>query len=182
MYEIRFHGRGGQGAVTAAALLIRAAFLAGKSGVQAFPLFEAERRGAPVKAFARIDDEEIILASQIYEPDYVFVFEEWLLDAAIDGLKKDGWIILNTKRKPDDFDIDHKIATTDATGVALSNKLRISGLPVINSSILGAFPKVCKDIKLEHITWAIKNYWPKDIGEKNALACEEAFNKTEVRE
>jgi 2-oxoacid:acceptor oxidoreductase gamma subunit (pyruvate/2-ketoisovalerate family) len=181
MYEIRFHGRGGQGAVTAAALLSRAAFLAGKKGVQAFPLFGAERRGAPVKAFARIDDQEIVLASQIYEPDYVFVFEEWLLDGALEGLKKDGWIIVNTKRKPEDFDTDHRIATTDATGIALSNDLKVAGFPVINSSILGVFPKVCSGIKLEHITRAIKNYWPGGVGERNALACEQAFNATEVR-
>lgn len=182
MYEIRFHGRGGQGAVTAAALLCRAGFLAGKKGVQAFPLFGAERRGAPVKSFARIDDNEIVLASQIYEPDYAFVFEEWLIEYAIEGLKKDGWIIINTKKKPEDFDLDSKIATTDATGIALSNNLKVAGFPVINSSIIGTFPKVCEEIKLEHVTQAIKNYWPGSIGEKNALACEQAFNATEVKE
>jgi 2-oxoacid:acceptor oxidoreductase gamma subunit (pyruvate/2-ketoisovalerate family) len=184
MYEIRFHGRGGQGAVTAAALLSRAGFFAGKKGVQAFPLFGAERRGAPVKAFARIDDREIVVASQIYEPDYVFVFEEWLIEGsnALEGLKKSGWIVINTKKSPEEFDLGHKIATTDATGIALSNGLKVAGFPVINSSILGAFPRICSDIKLEHVTQAIKNYWPGSIGEKNALACEQAFNAKEVKE
>ena len=183
MYEIRFHGRGGQGAVTAAALLARAGFIAGKKGVEAFPLFGAERRGAPVKAFARIDDSEIDLRSQIYEPDFVFVFEEWLIkdSRALEGLKKDGWIIINTKKDPDDFDFGHKIATTDATGIAISNNLKVAGFPVINSSILGAFPKVCKDVSLNNTTDAIKMYWPGKIGEKNAKACIEAFEATKVK-
>ena len=183
MYEIRFHGRGGQGAVTAAALLVRASFLAGKKGVEAFPLFGAERRGAPVKAFARIDDREVDLRSQIYEPDYVFVFEEWLIEAsnAFEGLRDDGWIIINTKKNPDDFDPDYRIATVDATGIALSNNLKVAGFPVINSSILGAFPRVCDDVSLEHIVQAIRNYWPGAVGERNATACKQAYESTEVR-
>ena len=104
MIEIRFHGRGGQGAVTAANLLAMAAFREGKD-VQAFPYFGVERRGAPVTAFTKIDDRPVRIKSQIYEPDHVIVMDSSLLKAVdVDqGLKNGGVILVNTDKKPQDI-------------------------------------------------------------------------------
>jgi len=100
MKEIRIHGRGGQGSVTAAELLAVAAFEDGKYS-QAFPAFGVERRGAPVMAFMRLDDKPIRLRSQIYEPDYVIVQDATLVDVVnvAAGAKPDGFIIINTEKK-----------------------------------------------------------------------------------
>jgi 2-oxoacid:acceptor oxidoreductase gamma subunit (pyruvate/2-ketoisovalerate family) len=177
--EIRIHGRGGQGSVTAAELLAHAAFLEGK-WVQAIPYFGAERRGAPVKAFARISDEPILAHSQIYSPDYVIV-----LDPAIhkfvdvtEGLKKNGIIIMNTTKKPEETGLEGwRIATVDATGIALELNLLVAGLPVVNTAIIGAFAKATDEIKLESVLKAIKGTWLGVAGEKNARAAELAYER-----
>lgn len=177
--EIRIHGRGGQGAVTAAQLLAHAALMEGK-WVQAFPLFGAERRGAPVKAFARISDEPIHVHSQIYNPDYVIVLAPKLREIVdvTSGLKKDGTIIINTRKKPEEIELKGwKVATVDATGVALELGLRVAGLPVVNTSILGAFAKATGEVTLESILKAVKETWSGSIGEKNAKAAELAYKR-----
>lgn len=177
--EIRIHGRGGQGAVTAAQLLAQAAFFEGK-WVQAFPYFGAERRGAPVMAFARISDERILVHSQVYNPDYVIVLDPYLyrlVDLA-EGLKKGGIIIMNTTQKPSEIKIENsRIATVDATGVALELNLRVAGLPVVNTSIVGAFAKATGELKLESVLKAIKETWAGSAGEKNAKAAELAYKR-----
>lgn len=170
--EIRIHGRGGQGGVTAAELIARAAYKEGK-WVQAFPYFGAERRGAPVKAFARISDEPILVRSQIYNPDYIIVLDESLLEVAnvTEGLKKDGIIVINTTKKPSEIDLHgYKIATVDATGIALKLELLVAGLPVVNTAMVGAFAKATGEIRIENVVEAIKEEWRGSIGEKNAKA------------
>ena len=141
LVEIVFHGRGGQGAVTAANLLVASALNDGNKGVQAFPFFGAERRGAPVRAFARISEEEIHLRSEIYNPDIVIVLDESIMDIVdvIKGLKKDGKILINTRKKPKDFEFSKKfdVATVDATGIALKHEILVGGIPVVNTPILG---------------------------------------------
>ena len=104
MYEIRFHGRGGQGAVMAAQALADAAVRVGFQA-QAFPYFGAERRGAPVAAFARIDRKKIRLKSQIYQPDLVVIMDESLMDLQplADGLKPGGKVVVNTAKKPEEM-------------------------------------------------------------------------------
>ncbi|MDH5375784.1 MAG: pyruvate ferredoxin oxidoreductase subunit gamma [Candidatus Bathyarchaeota archaeon] len=177
MLEIRIHGRGGQGSVTAAQLLAHAAFFEGK-WVQAFPYFGAERRGAPVKAFVRISDEPILVHSQIYNPDDIIVLDPYLyklVDVA-EGLKKDGIIVMNTTQKPEETKIENaRIATVDATKIALELNLRVAGLPVVNTSILGAFAKATGEAKLESVLKAIKETWSGSTGEKNARAAELAY-------
>lgn len=177
--EIRIHGRGGQGAVTAAQLLAQAAFFEGK-WVQAFPYFGAERRGAPVKAFARISEERILVHSQVYNPDYVIVLDPYLhrlVDLA-EGLKKGGIIVMNTTQKPYEVKIENsRIATVDATGVALELNLRVAGLPVVNTSIVGAFAKATGELKLESVLRAIKDTWSGSAGDKNAKAAELAYER-----
>ena len=119
--EIRIHGRGGQGGVTAAQLIAEAAFREGKH-VVAFPFFGAERRGAPVKAFARISDEPIYVRSQVYEPDVVLVLDPSLLGLVdvTEGLKEDGIVVLNSPKRPQEIDIGpYRVATVDATGIAI---------------------------------------------------------------
>jgi 2-oxoacid:acceptor oxidoreductase gamma subunit (pyruvate/2-ketoisovalerate family) len=177
--EIRIHGRGGQGSVTAAQILARAAFLEGK-WVQAFPYFGAERRGAPVKAFVRIDDKPIVLHSQIYHPDYVIVLDPVIYKVAnvTEGLKKDGIILINTKKKPLETGFKgHRIATVDATGIALELNLLVAGVPIVNTSILGAFAKATGEVKLGSILKAIKETWLGSAGEKNARAAELAYER-----
>lgn len=177
--EIRIHGRGGQGSVTAAELLAHAAFIEGK-WVQAFPYFGAERRGAPVKAFARISDESILIHSQVYNPDYVIVLDPAIYKTVdvTEGLKKDGIIILNTTKNPDETGIKNfKVATVDATGIALELNLLVAGSPVINTSIIGAFAKATEEVKLESVVKAIKETWSGAAGEKNARAAELAYER-----
>lgn len=177
--EIRIHGRGGQGAVTAAQLLAHAAFLEGK-WVQAFPYFGAERRGAPVKAFARISDEPILVHSQVYNPDYIIVLASKLHEVVdvTEGLKKDGVIIMNTRKKPEEIGLkDWRIATVDATDIALELDLLVSGLPVVNTSILGAFAKATGEVQLESVLKVIKITWSGSAGEKNAKAAELAYER-----
>ncbi|MEM3770198.1 MAG: pyruvate ferredoxin oxidoreductase subunit gamma [Candidatus Bathyarchaeia archaeon] len=177
--EIRIHGRGGQGAVTAAQLLAHAAHIEGKH-VQAFPYFGAERRGAPVKAFARISDAPILLHSQVYSPDYVVVLDSQLykiIDVA-EGLKKDGIIVVNTTKKPEELELrGWRVATVDATGIALELNLRVAGLPVVNTSILGAFAGATGEVRLESVLKAIRENWRGSAGEKNARAAELAYER-----
>ena len=177
--EIRIHGRGGQGGVTAAELIARAAYKEGK-WVQAFPYFGAERRGAPVKAFARISDDPILIRSQIYNPDYVIVLDESLLDVAnvTKGLKRNGIIIINTRKKPSEIDLaGYRVATVDATGIALELGLLVAGLPVVNTAMVGAFAKATGEIRIESVIESIKEEWRGAIGEKNAKAAVLAYER-----
>ena len=184
MLEILFHGRGGQGAVTAANVLVAAALKDGHKGVQAFPLFGSERRGAPVKAFARISDTEIDLRSQIYNPDITIVLDPGLLKLVdvTDGLKEDGVLVLNTTLKPGDFEFSKRfrVATVDAAAISIRHKLLVGGIPIINTPILGCVPRVSDSVSLGAIEDAIKAQWKGEAGMRNALAAHEAFEETEV--
>ncbi|ADC69166.1 pyruvate/ketoisovalerate oxidoreductase, gamma subunit [Methanocaldococcus sp. FS406-22] len=172
MIEIRFHGRGGQGAVTAAQILAKAAFYDGKF-CQAFPFFGVERRGAPVMAFTRIDDKKITLRCQIYEPDYVVVQDATLLESVnvVEGLKKDGAVIINTVK--DDLDLGYKTYTIDATGIALD----VLGVPIVNTAMVGAFAGVTGIVSIESVKKAILDTFKGKLGEKNAKAAEVAYNE-----
>jgi len=147
MIEIRLHGRGGQGAVTAANILALAAFEAGKY-VQAFPTFGVERRGAPVESFVRIDDKPINIRSQIYEPDILIVLDSSLLreEFIFRGLKKGSLIVANTSsdfKKP-----KYKSICVDATSLAND----ILGRPITNTAMLGAFAAASNLITLKALT------------------------------
>ncbi|MDD1763731.1 MAG: pyruvate ferredoxin oxidoreductase subunit gamma [Methanobacteriaceae archaeon] len=172
MIEIRFHGRGGQGAVTAAEILAKAAFEDGKY-CQAFPFFGAERKGAPVMAFSRIHDKPIRRRYQVYTPDYVVVLDETLLEAVdiVSGLKDGGKVIINTE---EDLKLDSvEVHTIDATGIALETL----GVPIVNTVMLGAFSKVTEEVSLDSIIKITKETFPGKIGEKNAKAAEIAYEQ-----
>ena len=184
LVEIVFHGRGGQGAVTAANLLVAAAFKDGNKGVQAFPVFGAERRGAPIKAFARISDSEIHLRSEIYEPDIVIVQDESIIELVdvLKGLKKDGTILINTRKKPNDFSFSKtfRVATVDATSIALKHGILVGGIPVVNTPILGAIPKILNKVTLKSVQSVVQSKWKGEQGTLNVKATQDAYDTTEV--
>lgn len=173
MIEIRFHGRGGQGAVTAAEILAKAAFEDGKY-CQAFPFFGAERKGAPVMAFSRISDDPIRRRYQVYNPDYVIVLDDTLLEAVdvLSGLKEDGKVIINSK---DDLELGKEVESfnIDATGIALE----ILGVPIVNTVMLGAFAGATGVVSVDSLLKVTKETFPGKIGEKNAKAIQIAYEK-----
>lgn len=175
MKEIRIHGRGGQGSVTAAEMLSIAAFEDGKFS-QAFPAFGVERRGAPVQAFTRISDNPIRLRSQIYTPDYVIVQDATLLETVevASGIKDNGIIIINTKEKPEELKLNTKakVMTVDATSVAMD----VIGRPIVNTVLLGAFAGATGEINVESIKKAVKSRFTGKVAEKNAEAIQKAYS------
>ncbi|GAB4305865.1 MAG: pyruvate synthase subunit PorC [Methanobacteriaceae archaeon] len=173
MIEIRFHGRGGQGAVTAAEILAKAAFEDGKY-CQAFPFFGVERRGAPVMAFSRIDNEPITKRYQVYKPDYVVVLDEGLLDVVdvFAGLKENGEVIINTQNGLN-LKEGVNIHSIDATGIALDTL----GVPIVNTVMLGAFAGATGEITLDSLIKIVKETFPGRIGEKNAEATKIAYEQ-----
>lgn len=182
MIEIRFHGRGGQGAVTAANILAEAAFREGND-VQAFPYFGVERRGAPVTAFTKIDKKPIRVKSQIYEPDYVVVLAPQLVQAinVAEGLKPDGMVIINTNKSPEAFKdlINGKVATVDATAIAMNNGLGTKSAPIVNTAILGGLAKASGIVTIESIVESVKKISPAKK-EENAKAAQEAYENTNL--
>ena len=179
MYEVRFHGRGGQGAVTAANILAIAAVKQGFYA-QSFPYFGVERRGAPVQAFTRIDDKKIDIRMNVYNPDAVVVLDPSLMDVidVTEGLKEGGIIVINTSKNPEDFKLgDFKIATVDATKIALEHKLGSMAAPIVNTAILGAYAKAIGNVKINFVVDAIRENAPAKK-EENALAAEDAYKHT----
>jgi pyruvate ferredoxin oxidoreductase gamma subunit len=175
MKEIRVHGRGGMGNVTAAELLAQAAFADGKYA-QAFPSFGAERQGAPVVAFVRVNDRPIRVRQQVYEPDYLIVQDAGLLYTAdiMQGLKPGGTVVVNTNQPGEELPIGEgfNIYTVPALQVAYE----IIGRPIFNVVMVGAFACATELVRLESVVDAIKARFPGELGEKEAeatrVACE----------
>ncbi|MDD1771918.1 MAG: 2-oxoacid:acceptor oxidoreductase family protein [Methanomassiliicoccales archaeon] len=169
MFEVRFHGRGGQGAVMAAQTLAEAAVIEGYHA-HAFPFFGAERRGAPVMAFARIDDKKISIKSQVYEPDLLIVLDESLLDIepVARGMKKDGKAVINTRKLPMELDLGIEVdcATVNATSIALE----FLKAPIVNTAILGAVAKATGIVSMDSMNKAIRNRFGEKFGEAAANA------------
>ena len=160
MQEIRFHGRGGQGAVIGSEVLAHALFIEGKY-VQAFPAFGVERRGAPVAAFCRVDDKPIYLRNQIYQPDHVVVLDASLLQATgvTQGLKPNGTVLINGKLEPACYrniiGEDFQIFITDAGAIAVEHRLGSPANPIVNTAILGAFSRATGLVSIEAVEKAI---------------------------
>jgi len=181
MLEIRVHGRGGQGAVIASKILAYAFAMEGKY-VQAFPEFGVERRGAPVAAFIRVHDSKMSVRSKIYNPQHLIVLEPTLINVIdiTEGLKPGGVIVINTKKNPKEISLNAqgtKIATVDATSIAINHRLGSKVAPIVNTAILGAFAKVTGFVKIESIVSAIKGEVPIKP-EENAQAAIDAYNST----
>lgn len=184
MISIRFHGRGGQGAVIASKLLASALFREGWQ-VQAFPSFGAERTGAPVAAFLRADHRPITAHYQVYEPDHVVVLDPVLLDT-IDvtaGLVDGGWILVNTARRPADLGLPDRfnVGTCDATAIALKHGLGTRTYPIVNTAMAGAFSAVTGLVGLESVAECIPDLVPVKP-DANQAAAREAFDAVARRE
>ncbi|MEM2193326.1 MAG: 2-oxoacid:acceptor oxidoreductase family protein [Candidatus Methanomethylicia archaeon] len=180
MFELRLHGRGGQGIVTAAELLVKAASIEGKWG-QSIPMFGAERRGAPVIAYARVSNRPIRIHSQIYEPDAVAVFDSRIIEIVnvTSGLKNGGVIILNTSRGVEGLKLNgYKVVTVDATRIAVNLKLVTAGFPIVNTAMIGAIVKATGLVKLESVITAIRNTWSGGFANGNIKAVEKAYEET----
>jgi 2-oxoacid:acceptor oxidoreductase gamma subunit (pyruvate/2-ketoisovalerate family) len=158
MIEIRFHGRGGQGTVVASKILADALANEGNY-VQAYPEFGVERRGAPVFSFIRIDAKPIYDKSRIYTPDHVVVVDPTLVEAIdiTEGLKDGGWIIINSDKKPEDFKFPakYRVATINATEIAVKNKLGTLAAPIVNTAVAGAIIRILNLTKLDSLLGAI---------------------------
>ncbi|HEX55025.1 MAG: pyruvate ferredoxin oxidoreductase [Candidatus Altiarchaeales archaeon] len=175
MIEVRFHGRGGQGAVTAASLLAVAAFKDGKFS-QAFPAFGVERRGAPVLAFTRIGNKFIRRKCEIYEPDILVVLDSTLFNVVdvTAGLKDNGTVIINTEKRPDEFGIENaNVYTIDATSLAFE----VLGMNIVNTGMLGAFAAFTNEVNKDSINEAIRGHFPENIAEKNVLLVNKIYEK-----
>ncbi len=181
MFEIRLHGRGGQGVVTAAEVLSVAAFGEGKYA-QAFPSFGSERMGAPVVSFCRIDDKTIRLREPIMEPDALIIQDSTLLLSldVFSGLKTGGYIVINSTRSLEDLGIadfanrfpPHHVCEIGATELAMKHV----GRPVPNAALLGAFAALTKQIAFESVAKAIGEKFPGPVGDANVAAAREAYD------
>ena len=172
MFEIRIHSRGGQGGVTAARLLAMAALHDGKYAT-ACPFYGAERRGAPIVSFVRIDDKPIKVYSQIRQPDMVVVLDTSVMDTVdvLQGLKKGGRIFINSagKREFAGFEC-HNV---DLTGIALRENLVVSGSPILNTPVLGALANM-GIITAESAKTAIREMFS---DERNVKAADAAYKE-----
>ena len=159
MIEIRFHGRGGQGTVVASKILADALAKEG-NWVQAYPEFGVERRGSPVVSFIRIDNRQIYDKSRIYNPDHVVVVDPTLVERidVTEGLKDGGWIIINSDKRPQDFHFPTKfrVASINATEIAVKYKLGSMAAPIVNTAIVGAIINILGLTKLDSLLQAIE--------------------------
>jgi pyruvate ferredoxin oxidoreductase gamma subunit len=182
MHEIRWHGRGGQGAVTSAKILAEAAFHSGFAGVTSQPSFGAERRGAPITASTRLAHEPIRVLSQVTTPDIVVVLDDSLLGVAnaTAGMKPGGTIIVNTTKTPAELALsgDIRIVTSDVTGAAQAVDLIVGGQPMVSTAILGAFAAATGLITMESVENAISHVFKGSAAKKNIDAAKIAFECT----
>jgi pyruvate ferredoxin oxidoreductase gamma subunit len=181
MFQVRFHGRGGQGVVTAAELLSVAAFLEQRHA-QAFPSFGSERTGAPVVSFCRIDDKEIRLREPILEPDALIVQDPTLFKAVdvCRGLKSTGYLLVNSNRSLNDLHLDAvarqlpagHVLTVPASELAVKH----IGRPLPNAALLGAFARLSGIVQLKSVVAAIREAFGKKIAEANVAAATAAYD------
>ncbi|MDR2781141.1 MAG: 2-oxoacid:acceptor oxidoreductase family protein [Holosporaceae bacterium] len=174
MFQVRIHGRGGQGVVSAAEMLSIAAFLE-KKHAQAFPSFGSERMGAPVQAFCRISNVEIRLREPVLEPDALIIQDRTVIESsnAFNGVMDGGFAIVNSP-----IEILHNLKNVtvkcvDATGIALEHV----GRPIPNAVLLGSFSALTGIVKIESVIEAIKTKFSGSIAEKNVNAAKAAYEK-----
>ena len=180
MFQIRIHGRGGQGVVSGAEMLSVAAFLEGRHA-QAFPSFGSERMGAPVMAFCRIDDKEIRLREPVLAPDALIIQDQTLLHQVdlFSGLPVRGYVLLNSVKTLDELRLggfsrgvqQYRMCTLPASELAMKHV----GRAVPNAALLGGFAAITGVIKLASVVAAIREKFPPAIAEKNVAAASEAF-------
>jgi 2-oxoacid:acceptor oxidoreductase gamma subunit (pyruvate/2-ketoisovalerate family) len=180
--EIRWHGRGGQGAWTASELLAKAAILEGRY-IQSFPEFGPERMGAPMAAYTRISDAPIKLHCSIYNPNVVVVLDPTLLKTVkiTQGLAENGVLVVNTRENPAELrkklDIaSQKVWTVPATDIAI----KVLNLPITNTSMLGAAARAASLVKLESIEKVIRERFQPTLAERNIAVIREAYKEAKT--
>ncbi len=185
-YEIIWHGRGGQGAVTAAKMFTEASYYAGFKGVSAKPAYFSERRGAPVSVHTRISPEPIRTFSNVLFPDIAVVLDDNLLEMVnvTANLKPGGLIVINSSRSPYDLDLHGQftVAITDAYHCSETAGLIVEGNVLVSTSILGPLAAATDFVGLEHIQQAIEKKFKGKSQERNLKALELAFEQTTIVE
>ncbi len=186
VFEVRIHGRGGQGVVTAAEILSIAAFVEGRHA-QAFPSFGSERTGAPVVAFCRIDDKEIRTREPIAEPDGLIVQDPTLIHQVdlFSGLAADGYVLINSSQSLEELGLGdlyerhqrERLLTVAATDIAREEL----GRPIPNAALLGGFAALSGAISIESVAEAIRDKFAGKIAGGNVAAAEAAFAKVHER-
>jgi pyruvate ferredoxin oxidoreductase gamma subunit len=183
MFQVRIHGRGGQGVVTAAELLSIAAFAEGRHA-QAFPTFGSERTGAPVVSFCRIDDRPIRSREPVAEPDALIVQDATLLHQVdlFAGVGPEAFVLVNTSRTFEALgllDLVRRFRPEHALSVPAGEIARRHvGRPLPNAALLGSFAALTGVVSLESVVSAIRGRFRGDVGERNAAAAEEAYSIT----
>ncbi len=186
--DIIIHGRGGQGAVTACEVIAEAAYMSGNFvDVHAYPSFGAERRGAPVQAYAKLSRTETIWdRAQIENPNVLIIFDETVLNQEIaSSLKKGGIFIINSKKDPDYFVSKFtlknvKLVVADISKLALEKNLTIDGVPVINTPILGLLSKALPELSLENLKKVISKRMGENLAHQNIELIEQGFNLAKI--
>ena len=179
MFQVRLHGRGGQGVVTAAEMLSIAGFNEGKHA-QAFPSFGSERTGAPVVSFCRLDDKEIRRREPILEPDCLIVQDPTLFHAldVFQGLKRDGYVLINSTKSWDELGIASVVEALPKGHVVGINASQLAkehvGRPVPNAALLGGFAAITGEISLESVEKAISTKFGGKIADGNIAAARAA--------
>jgi phenylglyoxylate dehydrogenase gamma subunit len=181
MYEIRFHGRGGQGAVLASKILAKALVEEGRH-VKAIPAFGFERRGAPVSAFLRFDDKPIRKITNIYNPDCIICLDPTLPNSVdiFQGMNPDGVLVLATKKEKKELDLPDNLKTIglcDAFGIALN----VFGRPITNSIMLGSLSRTTGLVSLDSLSKGMESVAFRDAAlEKNVVAIKRGYDETRV--
>ena len=184
IFEVRIHGRGGQGAKTASQFIVEAALEKGKF-IQSFPEYGPERAGAPMKAFARISDKPIYTYAPIVNPDVVMVIDPTLLDSVnvVEGLKQDGVLLVNTPEAPDavkkKINFSGRCMTVDASNISTE----CTGKNMPNTPMIGALIKATNCITIEAIEESIRHKFIKKLGEQKTQATVDSVRRAynEVR-
>lgn len=181
MFEVRIHGRGGQGVVTAAELLSVAGFIEGL-WAQAIPSFGSERMGAPVVSFCRLNDREIRAREPITTPDAVVIQDPTLLHQVrvFEGLSPTGYVLINSTRSPDQLGIEEFLRSLPPgharTLAATDLALRHVGRPVPNAVLLAGLCAITGALRLDSVEAAIRQKFRGDVGERNVAAAREAYS------
>ncbi|MCF8010321.1 MAG: 2-oxoacid:acceptor oxidoreductase family protein [Clostridiales bacterium] len=182
MKEIRFHGRGGQGVVKSAQILVKSVIETGEYA-HFIPFFGVERKGSPVYGFARIDSQSIDIKSQVYEPDCLVIMDDSLLDQidVFEGLRNNSYVVINSRKSVEELNLPEsaqnigmKIGIIDATETALN----VIGKGIPNTTMLGAFVSVTSWVDKS----TVENNILKQFGEENARAAQKAYEEVKIYE
>lgn len=184
MYEVIWHGRGGQGVVVAAQILAESAYLQGFKGVTSAPTFGPERRGAPLTASTRISDDPIRTFAQIEKADIAVVLDPSLFGVVdiIGSLKPNGWLIINTLQRADQVDVGgcFNIAAVDAAAIAIRFQLLKEGAPIVNTPMLGVFSRATGLVSPEYLEEGLKWKLAGTAAETNIAALRAAYGEASI--